>query len=265
MKYSVYFTYKDITGVTRRYSKSGFSTKKEAREHEAVIRVEYAKNKDIVRNSSVTFNEVFYEYMKLEGATKYAPSTSRYYWFTFHNYIENGIGKREIFQLRYKELQKYFNDISTIGYSTVKNIKKIFNVTYKFALKLSYIPSNPMVMVTLNRETEQDEKIKEIDENQFRELCKHTLELNKMVPDKELQEWNNFTYFIALQIGWYMGLRISETLALTKSDFDFENNRVYINKRLEYHGKKKDEIYLTHRMKTAGSKKYLPLALPLKE
>ena len=37
--YEVYFNYKE-NGITQRYSKSGFSTKKEAQEHEAIKKAE---------------------------------------------------------------------------------------------------------------------------------------------------------------------------------------------------------------------------------
>lgn len=262
--YEVYFTYKDYNGITRRYSKSSFLRKKDAKEHEIMKRAEYAKNLDIVRNSKISFNAVFLEYMEVEGANKYAPSTLKYYWFTYHHYIENSIGRVEIFKLRYKELQKYFNDISILGIDTVKNIKKIFNVSYQYALKQAYIPSNPMLMVTLHCDLKHNEQKMEITENEFSMLCKQVLNYNKMSPNKELQEWNNFNYFIAIQLGWYLGLRISETLALSKCDVDLNNNKIYINNRVEYHGKKKDEIYVTSRMKTLGSKKWLPLAEPLK-
>lgn len=64
--YEVYFTYKNSLGVTERYSRSGFSTKKEALEHEALKRAEYVKKGDLIRNNRKTFCEVFEEYMQVE-------------------------------------------------------------------------------------------------------------------------------------------------------------------------------------------------------
>lgn len=59
---------------------------------------------------------------------------------------------------------------------------------------------------------------------------------------------------VFLYLGYFLGTRKSETLALTKDDVDFENNYIYISKRLEYHGLKRSEYHLTERMKTKGSK-----------
>ena len=70
---------------------------------------------------------------------------------------------------------------------------------------------------------------------------------------------------VFLYLGYYLGTRKSETLALTKDDVDFQNNFVYISKRLEYHGLKRSEFHSTNRMKTKGSNAKIPLCQPLKE
>ena len=70
---------------------------------------------------------------------------------------------------------------------------------------------------------------------------------------------------IALYIGYYSGLRISEVLALEKSDFDFTNNEIHITKQLDCVGKRTSEIHITTVMKTNSSNAVIPLAEPLKE
>lgn len=42
------------------------------------------------------------------------------------------------------------------------------------------------------------------------------------------------SYAMALIIGKFTGLRISEVLALRKEDFDLDNNRLTVQRRLEY-------------------------------
>ena len=68
-----------------------------------------------------------------------------------------------------------------------------------------------------------------------------------------------------LCIGYYLGLRISEALALNKSDFDITNDTVTINKQLVHNGLKKEEFHTTDKMKTKSSKTILPLPKPLKD
>lgn len=263
--FEVYFTYKDVWGKTRRYSKSGFATKKEAKIHEALKRVECEKEGEIVSNHKKTFNEVFEEYMVIEGANKYAPSTKNYYLNTYELYVKNTpLGNKDIFKIRYKELQLFFNELDGLGIPTIKNIKKIFNVTFKFAVRMSYIPNDPMLLVRIKTE-EPTSKTMEISEEEFREICRKVFYLSNHSPDYEAQIWNNFVFYLALQIGWYLGLRISEALALKKSDFDLEAGTVSIQRRLEYQRLTKEEMYLTERMKTKGSKAILPVAEPVIE
>jgi len=59
---------------------------------------------------------------------------------------------------------------------------------------------------------------------------------------------------MALIIGRYTGLRISEVLALKKSDFDLKSNQMTVQRRIEYRDLKSKEIHLTDRLKTKSSK-----------
>lgn len=261
--YEIYFTYKNLYGQTKRYSKSGFTTKKEAKAHEALKRAECATYGELVTSKKKTFNDVFEEYMEVEGANKYASSTKIYYQNTFVLYIKDtSIANKDIFKIRYKELQLFFNEISPLGTSTVKNIKKVFSATFKYAMRVSYIPSNPMLMVTIMPDERKNENL-EITEEQFKEICRRVFYLNKYSPDRDAQIWNNFVFYLALEIGWYLGLRISETLALRKDDFNLKRRTVHIQRRLEYQRLKREDMYLTDKMKTKKSNAYLPVAEPL--
>lgn len=87
-------------------------------------------------------------------------------------------------------------------------------------------------------------------------------EFNQIIKDLENKEDFKYkAYSIAVQIGFYTGLRISEVLPLEKSDFDLENDLISINKKLFYKGLKKEDCYTTKQMK---SKATIPLANVLK-
>jgi len=201
--------------------------------------------------------------MKVEGK-KYARATEQYYLFTFNKYILNTIGNRKIFGLKYRELQIYFNEL-TCGLTNAVNIKKVFNVTYKYAMKNGYIKENPMKLVTLNiKEESKIEKDKIISKQEFDEILDKIVIVDKRVPNMQYTKFNYQAYSIALSIGWYTGLRVSEVFGLKKSDFDFDNGLINIQRRLEYHKLKKDELYTVEKMKTDASKAIIPMAYPLK-
>lgn len=157
--YQVYFPYVDSMGVRRRYTKSGFLTKKEAQDFEALKRKEIKDYGDTFGNTSITFNQVFEEFMEVEGQ-KYARSTKQYYLKSCDLYIKKSIGQRQIISLRYRDLQKWFNGLDC-RYDTLQNIKKVFGVTFSYALKNGYIKENPMKLVTIQIQRPKPKKAEE--------------------------------------------------------------------------------------------------------
>ena len=135
--YQVYFNYVDSNGIKSKYYKSGFVLKKEAVEHEAFMKEKLKRNRGVC-NESITFNELFEEYMEIEGFNKYAKATSQYYMNAYKNYIKEGIGNRAISSLKYKDLQKFFNN-PNITYANLFNLRKVFGVTYTYANSNGFI------------------------------------------------------------------------------------------------------------------------------
>lgn len=85
---------------------------------------------------------------------------------------------------------------------------------------------------------------------------------------RELRKKNDFEYdaiSTAVLIGFYTGLRISEVMALQKEDFDFEDNTIYVHRKLNYKGKKKKDIEAVEQMKSKSSKAMIPLPDSLKQ
>lgn len=149
--YQVYFPYKDSLGISREYFKGGFKTKKEAKEHEALKKAEIKMYGDIYENNHLTFNLIFEEFMDVEGRVSYAKSTYQYYKATHKQYLKHTIGESSITGLKYRDIQRFINGLD-VGVSTAKNIKKVLNKTFAYALKNGYIKENPMHYVKLNKQ-----------------------------------------------------------------------------------------------------------------
>ena len=98
---------------------------------------------------------------------------------------------------------------------------------------------------------------------------KHILTYNEFLMIlHELKKKNMFEYdaiSIAVIIGFYTGMRISEVMALKKEDFDFEKNTIYVHRKLNYKGKKKKDIEAVEQIKSKSSKALIPLPNKLKE
>lgn len=263
--YMVYFPYVDSMGVHRRHSKSGFATKKEALEYEAEKRKELKDFGDIQTVCDDTFNEVFEDYMKLEGS-KYSLATKTYYETTYKNYIKKSIGRRKIVTLRYKDIQGFLNS-TKCSYDTAKNIKKVFAVTFKYAFFNEMINFNPMTRVRIM--TQQPHKKKDepqtINRQQLDQVIACLLTNSKHAPDPDFTRFNSYSFAVAVFIGWFTGLRISEVMGLEKQDFDFEKGIISIQRRLEYLRLNKEQLHTTEKLKTDASKAEIPMAAELKE
>lgn len=251
--YKVTFKYKEF-GVTTTYSKSGFITKKAAKEHENMVKAEIKENGCIKKQCTKTVQQVYMEFLEV-GCEKYQANTI---YNTKRDYakIQTSLQKTPIVKVDYVMLQKYFNSISNQGIETNKNIKKALNRVFVHALKMGYISSNPLALVDAKGIENKMDHTELLDPEDFYNLI-DTL--------KKLDSFLYHAYAIAIEISFYTGLRVSEVLALDKSDIDFENDIINVDKKLIYKGLKKDEFYTTHQMKSKKSKSIIPLATPLRQ
>ena len=260
--WTVYIDYEDSYGVKQRYTKGGFQEKSEALNHGIEKQQELKQGLDIKQNNK-TFNEVYLEYMKVEGEFKYSHNTLITYDSVYVNHIKDGIGNAKMCNLSYKVLQEYFNGIceGSIGINT--GIKRIFGVTFKYALRVGYINSNPMLMVTVRG---KESKRKQDDIITFEQL-EEMVDILCNVEEKQRNRipFTHYSTCIFLYLSYFLGTRKAETLAITKQDVDFENNTISINKQLVYHGLKKEEYHATDKLKTNSSYAILPMCNKLKE
>lgn len=256
--YQVYFPYKNELGISCIYRKGGFNTKKEAKAHETLLKAQIAKYGYLAQDCELTLNNVFNDYFETFKKRKVSKATIQHYENIYKNHIRQALGHYKIIKLKYPTLQKYFNECSNLSKGLQENIKKVLNNVFKYACKCCYIENNPVPLVDLTG-IEPTEKKKIIT---FQELEKiiETME-NRNCNDS----FRNDSIVISLYIGYYSGLRLCETLALEKSDFDFINNEIHITKQLDCIGKQTKVLKTTNKLKTNSSSAVIPLAEPLKE
>ncbi|MDE6952497.1 MAG: site-specific integrase [Erysipelotrichales bacterium] len=264
--YQVDVRYKDYLGVTQRYVKSGFKTKAEAKVHEAIV-IEKANSKSvIVKSHSKTIYEVFKEYMKVEGLNKYAPATKFNYNRIFDMYMKDTVGKIPIEKADYSALQKFINDcFLKYNHSTLTHIKKNLSLTFKYAMRVGYITNNPVFDVVLPRKLSQEEVKNTISDEDIKSLIQRMQQPSPKRRRTERTKHSYRAFEVAIIIGRYTGLRLSEILGLKKEDFDLENHKLKVQRRLEYAGLKAEEMYLTDKLKTRGSKSVIEISKGLCE
>ena len=256
--YQVYFPYKNELGISCIYRKGGFNTKKEAKAHETLLKAQIAKNGYLNQDCELTLDHVFKGYFETFKKRKVSKATIQHYENIYKNHIKQALGHYKIIKLKYPTLQKYFNECSNLSKGLQENIKKVLNNVFKYACKCCYIENNPVSLVDLTG-IEPTEKKKTITYQELEMIIETTK--NRDCKDS----FRNYSIVISLYIGYYFGLRLCETLALEKSDFDFINNEIHITKQLDCIGKQTKVLKTTNKLKTNSSSAVIPLAEPLKE
>lgn len=265
--YQVDIRYKDRFGINQRHIKSGFLTYNIAKKYERDFKEQLEVSKLQEKNQHKTFNSVFYEYMEVEGEARYADSTKVYYNKTHEMYVKDTIGNENIGALKYVNLQQYFNKMSKkYNPPTLKNIKKLLSVTFKYAVKNGYIRENPIPYIQYSKpQDERRVKVEIISDEDLAKIIDALQDVkrtNPYPPEKNVQLTFK-SYAMALIIGRYTGLRISETLALKKKDFDLENCNMIVRRKVEYIGLKAKDTHINDRLKSAESKSTVEISKKL--
>lgn len=265
--YQVDIKFKDPFGVTQRHIKSGLRTMRDAKDYEAMVRERTNANLMIPGQVKKTINEVYDEYMEVEGNQKFANATRAYYNDTFNRYLRNSFGTSILASADYVAIQKFINDVSDKqNYPTVFNIRRTLNVTFKHAIRAGYIDVNPLANVMIPNKPIEKKQVDVISDDDLNKV------ITAMLTSTTRGRWdikdNEFcgkSYAVALYIGRYTGLRISEVLALKKSDFNLEDNQLTVQRRIEYARLKREEMYFSSSLKTKSSKKRVEISKHLSE
>lgn len=256
--YQVYFPYKNELGITCAYRKGGFKTKREAKTHETLVKAQIEKDGFLKQECNLALDQVFNNYFELITTKGLAQSTLRNYRIIYNSHIKQALGNYKIVKLKYPILQKYFNNNASLSVGVQSNIKNVLNNVFKYACKCCYIENNPVSLVDLTG-IKLEKKKKTITYQELETI------VQALKSRRCHDSFKNDSMVISLYIGYYTGLRISEVLALEKSDFDFINNEIHVTKQLDCIGKRANEIRTTNTLKTNSSNAVVPLAEPLKE
>lgn len=214
--YYVQCRYKDWAGESKKKTKRGFKTEKEARqwEYEFMKRMEGAP--------TMLFSE-FYEVYAEDTKMRLRRTTRE----TKANMIENKIlpflGHKRVNKITALDILNWENELMAMRTSNgleysqtyLHSICNQLSAMLNHAVRYYGLESNPMAKVG---------KIgsKQADEMSFWTKDEY-LRFSREVMDKPQS-------FIAFELLYWCGLRLGEMLALTPADFDFKSNRLSVTK-----------------------------------
>ena len=258
--YRVRIDYTDEYGIRSTYTKSGFKTKKEAIDHGHEMETRFASNDFLETKKVATLSDCLLEAMELQK-----DSLSRNTWIHYMNVFNNHIKGTKIAscpvsKLNYNLIQRHFNTLADQSKSMVDTQKSLFSKALIHARRCGYITQNPMPLIELKFKEPEEEKEDILSYSDLERIIDYMIE-----PRPNKIQFNGYSYAVATYIGYYLGLRIGEILALEKEDFDLDGGFVEVHRKVESIALRKKDQFATERMKTKGSKAKLPVPKPLIE
>jgi len=218
--WSYYFDLGKVDGKRKKKEKGGFRTKKEAEAALVAALNEYNHAGTVFEPSEITVSDYLDQWYELSCKPNLKYNTQIGYLGIIERHIKPKFGSYKLKAVNPTILQEYANSLKMNGYSKshIVGILTVFQSALDYAIEpLHYIVQNPMKSVKFPKV-----------ERPPRERIILTLdEWNTII-----NRFRNTRFYIPLMIGFYTGLRISETFALTWDDIDLQNRTLSVNKQI---------------------------------
>lgn len=201
-----------------------------------------------IKNNGIPFCELMKSNLKLKLDTNQLTDVTYYRNLQIIQQIEKfPIGKEKIDEITSEELQEFMNYHKYLSNSSIKKLYQQLSSTFKSAINKGYLMRNPMANVLRPKSDKEDKKVRAL-----------TFEEQQLFTDYLLSKSiTDCRYKNIYLIQMFMGLRVSEALALTTKDIDLQHKIVNIKRTLT-----KDEIGNTimgRTTKTYAGKRTLPI------
>lgn len=229
--YQYYFDHKDKYGIKKRYSKSGFRTKKEAERAEIEQRESLEKNANIKANK-MTFGDCYNLYLNSSNIKETSKNT-------YSSVHDKHLSWLDCYEMKYIDDELFEDRFEDLSRSMQINVVKVINNVFKFANRKGYV-NRVSFDFDFKDEKKKDPMI--VNHDQFMQILSLTEEITN---GKQLR--------MMLLIGYYSGMRISEVCGLMKSDIDLVDHTFSIKRQLL-----DSRQYST--LKTKNSNNVIPIA-----
>ncbi len=218
--WSYYFDLGKVDGKRKKKEKGGFRTKKEAEQALAAAINEYNRAGSVFEPSEITVSDYLDQWFELSCKLNLKYNTQVGYLRIIEGHLKPKFGSYKLKAINPAVLQEYANSLKLNGYSKshIVGILTVFQSALDYAIEpLHYISQNPVKSIKFPKV-----------ERKPRERIILTLDEWQQIIDR----FRDTRYYIPLMIGFYTGLRISETFALTWDDIDFKKRTLSVNKQI---------------------------------
>ena len=212
------FEIASVDGKRKRKSQGGFRTKKECIAAGIQAKAEYDCGGNITDCGNISYSDFLNEWFEHEKPALKISTQSSY--TTAINKSKEMIGHYKLSGITPRTLNNMFSELRQQGYATsyIRFIRRVINASLSYAYDMQLIKDNPCLRVKVkSTEVDKYKQPKTITKGEFETII-----------DSISYQCKYFR--IPFYIGWYTGLRIGETLALTWDDIDFDNKMINVTK-----------------------------------
>ncbi len=244
--YDVYLKYKTLDGY-KSYSKRGFLTRSEALQHEAAMRMKFARNNGNQNNleaSKQPLREFLDMWIERHGTNNLRPSTVAGYSNHINAYILPHLGEFPLCQITPALLDSFYEKLLNrpLSVGTVKYTHRVISAALSHACQYGYLETNPesrvMMKFKKNGPTPEPYNIQE---------------MQKFLCYSANTEWEMMIFLAGLY-----GLRRGEITGLRWRNVDLEHNILKVVEQQPY-DIDRDEVVLTEMAPPKSIGRALPI------
>lgn len=225
--YRYRFEVASVDGKRRWKSKSGFTTKREARDAAKLAQQAYESVGQPVEPSDMSFSDFLDEWMEQECKLTCKASTIQGYEKKIRLYIKPELGGYRIKSITKSNLQDFIIKMYNDGFSrnTISSVKGLLTKSFDFAVDRHYITITPATKLIIPTKLQPKKTTR----------TKKHVYIPKEIIDKIFERFPEGTSaYIPLMIGYHTGLRLGEIFALVWEDIDFKNKTLTVSRQIQW-------------------------------
>ena len=231
--YEYAFEIASVDGKRKRKTKSGFTTKKAAREAGKIAQQAYENTGQLVEPSEMSYSD-FLDMWIEHTALICAHSTIMGYKKKIRLYIKPSLGGYRLKSITKDNLQNFLTKLYNEGFSrnTISSIKGIVTKSFDYAEDQNYIVRSPALKLVIPT------KIKP--KTQTR--TKPHVYIQKDMMNKIFERFpEGSSAYIPIMIGYHTGLRLSEIYALVWEDIDLNKKTLSVSRQVQWYSEERSE------------------------